>query len=176
MAMSATEKEIVKATGVHRAADETDQAYFRRQVEALQEIESDKWDALSKGATDWANAGAQSIIDGGEIAPFPDAAKKAKKASHSPEEDAPEEAPPKKKKKEAAPKSEKGNGKSGRAPGAQVEIKKMIIKKPDVSVEAIVAGLQKKGLKATPSSVSSIRAGTLQTMRLVRDIGLPEGF
>lgn len=59
--------------------------------------------------------------------------------------------------------------------GAQASIKRAIIKDPTATTEDIIAALAKKGLDATTSAVSTIRSGTLQTLRLVKELGVPKG-
>lgn len=65
--------------------------------------------------------------------------------------------------------------KKERGTGAQSAIKIMLIKDPGVSAEKIAAALEKKGLDVTESSIASIRAGTLQTLRLIKEHGMPRG-
>jgi len=60
-------------------------------------------------------------------------------------------------------------------PGAQLTIKQLIIRNPKLSSEDVVEKLKAKGLKATLSAVSTIRSGTLQTLRLVKELGMPKG-
>lgn len=76
-------------------------------------------------------------------------------------------------KKEAAPaKKAPAKAKGG---GAQVAIKRAVIADPKASTESIAAKLEKKGIDVTPAAVSTIRSGTLQTLRLVKEIGMPKG-
>lgn len=70
---------------------------------------------------------------------------------------------------------DKGKDKPAKKGGAQVEIKKAVIQKPARTTEDIIAILEKKGLDATQSAVSTIRSGTLQTLRLVAELGMPKG-
>lgn len=71
-------------------------------------------------------------------------------------------------KKEPAKKERKGDG-------AQASIKKAIIKDPTASTDELIKSLAKKGLDVTPSAVSTIRSGTLQTLRFVKELGMPKG-
>lgn len=59
--------------------------------------------------------------------------------------------------------------------GAQASIKRAVIKSPTSTTEEVVAALAKKGLDVTSQAVSTIRSGTLQTLRLIQDIGMPKG-
>jgi hypothetical protein len=74
-------------------------------------------------------------------------------------------------KKEAAKPATRSSGKGG----AQVAIKTAVIKDPKATTESIVNALKKKGLEPTIAAVSTIRSGTLQTLRLVKDLGMPKG-
>ena len=60
--------------------------------------------------------------------------------------------------------------------GAQDAIKRAIIKDPSATSDGIAAMLAKKGLDVTASAVSTIRSGTLQTLRLVKELGMPKGI
>jgi hypothetical protein len=79
------------------------------------------------------------------------------------------------KKKNGKKDDDKKAAKKPRGSGAQALIKTMVITNPKVTAEKIMASLEKKGLETTESSVSSIRAGTLQTLRLVKEHGMPKG-
>jgi hypothetical protein len=86
----------------------------------------------------------------------------------------------KKAKKGSKPdKSKKAGSNKAKPPkkaGAQVLIKKAVIADPKATTEKIAAVLAKKGVDVTPSAVSTIRSGTLQTMRLIKEAGgLPKG-
>lgn len=75
--------------------------------------------------------------------------------------------------KDKAEKEKPVKKKSGE--GAQASIKRAVIGSPNASTEDIVAKLGKKGIEVTNSAVSTIRSGTLQTLRLVKEIGMPKG-
>jgi hypothetical protein len=73
-------------------------------------------------------------------------------------------------------KPKKSGEKKERGTGAQVAIKRAVIKDPSISTEDIVKQLAKKGIEVTQSGASTIRSGTLQTLRLVKEIGMPKNI
>lgn len=270
--MSKIEKEIQEATGEKGPKNnESPQKYYKRLVDAVQELPDPDWEALTLKTQEWCNAAAQSLKDGEEIEPFPDAKgddEKPRSRRSRDDDDEKEDETPSRGKRSASSDDEKDddqddgeedtrrsrgrrsrddenedgkpsrrssardddedgektasrsrrsrddddkgetegdddvaskkNGRGGakkaaskkpvkksasldnkpprpRKEGAQVAIKRAVIKDPTASTESIVAALEKKGLDATPSAVSTIRSGTLQTLRLVKEIGMPKG-
>jgi hypothetical protein len=74
------------------------------------------------------------------------------------------------------PKSKSAGPKKERGTGAQVEIKRAVIKDPSKSTDEIVSALNKKGIKVTASGASTIRSGTIQTLRLIKELGMPKNL
>lgn len=59
--------------------------------------------------------------------------------------------------------------------GAQVAIKRIVINNPDASTDAIVDALKKQGIVSTTATVSTIRSGTRQTLKLIKE-RMPKGL
>lgn len=205
------EEELLEATGEKpQGKKESNQDYYARLVEAVQDLKDADWDKLSDAAQEWVNDGATAIKKDKDIDDFPDAEAPASDEGDDDrgsddtgdDDDAGEDADDDDKKEDddVAKKSKKGGGKSKpdkaaskakdddkpaksakakggkeKKPGAQVMIKKLVIKDPEMSTEKIAAKLDAAGVSATPSAISTIRSGTLQTLRLVKELGLPKG-
>ena len=197
---SAIELELQKATKTNPRKKEPRQKYLARLIEAVQELKDNEWEELSNEAQVWVNEGAEAIkknADDPEIEDFPDLEDAEEEADEAPagdeeetekaEEEADEEAPPKKKKKavvkddkpakaakpEKAEK-EKPEKRSGPKPtGIKVQIKKMVLKKPAISVDEIMERLSKDGtVKPSKLTISAIRSEFRHSLFVLRDAGV----
>lgn len=107
------------------------------------------------------------------------AAKPAKAKAEKTAKPAKAAKPEKKAKTNGAAKSEKKVAKPAkerkqRAPGAQQMIKKLLIKKIDMSVEELNDKLKAAGYKVSTQSVSSIRSGFRDACRILKENGWPK--
>lgn len=59
--------------------------------------------------------------------------------------------------------------------GAQATIKRALIRKPTTPTDKLIDMLKRKGIAVTSSAVSTIRSGTLETLRIVKELGVPKG-
>lgn len=196
--MSDIEAELQKATKINPRKKEGRQSYLKRLIGAVEELKDDAWEELSQAAQEWANEGVSVMKkdgDDAEIEDFPDIATaedaeeeagdsedsdKEEKVPADEEDDEDEEPKDKKKAKakgkDKAPaakkeKAEKPEKRSGPKPtGIKVQIKKMVLKKPSISVDEIMERLSKDGtVKPSKLTISAIRSEFRHSLFVLRD-------
>lgn len=190
------EEILLEATGIKPKAKEDRQEYLKRLIAAVQELPEDAWEALDTKTQKWVNEGANAANAKEEISDFPDAeaetetedeevtTKKSAKKKGSDKKEAPakkeatkKEAPAKKEvtaKKEAAPAKEK-TAKKTRGSGLESTIKNLIIKKPSITADELVAKLEAKEVKASRFTVVAIRTGFRHSIKVLAEAGLIKG-
>lgn len=178
MAKITIERELLDATGLKPNKKESQQDYFKRLHDAVQDLKDDDWDALSDPAQKWVNAAANAIKKDVDIQDFPDSAppeeeeddrkpagddddgEDAKAAGDDDEED------------EVASKSAKGkNGKAGKAAKAEKQ-KPAKAAKPDKSAkpEKAAKADRKTGPKSSGVKVDIKKAILKDPTATVEDI------
>jgi hypothetical protein len=152
---------LTEASGVKKKAKEGQHAYRRRLALAVQSLPDKTWEELPKKAQEWNNLAIETIDAKGEEIPDFDAVFQEPKA------------------KEKKPKADKDKKPAADRPldagGVKVRIKKMIVKKPDISAEEIVAALRNEGgASISPFTVSGIRAEFRHSLKLLKMEGWPK--
>lgn len=205
MPTSDIETELLKTTDLKPKKKEDRQAFLHRLVDAVQDLDDDDWKGLSTEAQSWVNAGASAIKDEGdeaEINDFPDfittdeeeSENEAQEAAEHAESDddeeesdvADDEDKPTTKKKSSKPaKAEKAPAKAAKpekkaatgpkAGGIKVQIKKLVLKKPSISVEELIEKLGNAGTKPSKLTVSAIRSEFRHSLFVLRDAGALSG-
>lgn len=195
------ETELQKVTKVKPKADEPRQEYLVRMVKALPINET--WDDLPLEVQTWANKMIAADNADKDIPDFPEdesASSNSKDTSMETTTGSNGAAPRKKKaaaKADAAPKKKAAAGKapakaappkkvaakkepkeraarSPREDGVKYRIKKMLVKKPDMSAEDIITQLKKDGDKPSKFTVGAIRSEFRHTLQVLRDLNWPK--
>lgn len=195
--MSAIEKELLDVTKMKPKKGEDQQAYLHRLIGVVQDLKDEEWEALSNEAQTWVNDGAEAIKKNGneaEIEPFPDAEEPADEESAQDDsttetESEQEESVDTKSKAKAKPAAksaakpkaaaakpaekakEKKPAAGPKATGIKVQIKKMVLKKPTISVDEIEERLGKDGTKPSRLTISAIRSEFRHSLFVLRDAG-----
>jgi len=100
--------------------------------------------------------------------------KSTKKAKDEDEEEDEEDEPPAKKKKGAATAGKSAGVKSQRDEGVKAKIKRLILAKPQITVDDLVEKLGKGGAKVSKVTVANVRAEFRHTIRVLNAEGLVE--
>lgn len=205
------EQELNRATSVKRQGKADRQVYLKKLINAVQELEDDNWEALSKSSQDWINLNSRKVLSAREnnepegtviIEDFPPqitngkdqdppeapakvVAKKPVKAKAK----APVKAAAKKVAKpvKAASEPKKAETKApAKAPAKAANvrvpsgkdnlrsrIKYMVLKKPDISLDALIDQLEKAlGIRPSKITVSATRSELRHSMSILRDLGM----
>jgi hypothetical protein len=206
MAISAVEQEVRTVTGVKPKGKEDRAKFLSRLAEGLQKISDDAWDNMSKGGQDWANLATKAYDNDKPVKEFAveeEEDEESEVEAAAPDDDAEEEetppargrkaakaAPPKPAPKAAAkgkpgpkpakskPAKERGNGAERVLVGVKVDIKKMIIKNPDITADEIMEGLRKHPPASQPDyvpskfTVTSIGSEFRHSLRVLKQEGV----
>lgn len=166
--MSQIRKELEKALAISQKRNEAPETYRKRILSAITKITDDKWESLSEAAQDWCNAAGKDVDKEKTPRDFPD-------AEASEVEESSDKKPARKgaaAKKAPAKKTAAKKEKEPKEPSARRLIKQFVISKPKAKVEEVMKYAEKEGLTMTDASIRSIRADTLDTLRVAADAGL----
>lgn len=176
MSESAIEKELLEATGLKPKKNENRQEYLARLCRAGAKLPDDVWEGVTKPAQDWNNDAAISLKEGKSIVDFPDMEEEGDPTDD--EIDAEEPAPKAKKAKanghkEAKPEKEKlpPHPASVRKVSACHTIKKMVVKKPTITVAELSEKLKEDGLKVSDVTIATLRSDCRDTLRVLNEVG-----
>jgi hypothetical protein len=165
MAKITIERELLDATGLKPSKKESQQDYFKRLHDAVQELKDDDWDALSQPAQNWVNAAANAVKKDADIADFPDSAPpddddddgKKPAAADDDDDDGKKAAGDDDEEDEVARKPAKGkNGKAGKPAKAEKE-KPAKAAKPDKSAKAEKSAKPEKADRKTGPKSSGVK-------------------
>lgn len=182
--VSPIEQELRDAADVTPKSKEKRQDFLRRLALAVQKLPDEDWEKLSNPAQLWNNA-ASELLKADKASDVKDFEEEDAEAGEEEEDDKPKGKVKKpaagKSKAKASPpkKSEKTTRAASEfnADGVKVRIKKLIIGKPDISAEAIVDALTKKGESPSRFTVASIRAEFRHSLKVLQMEGmLPKSF
>jgi hypothetical protein len=204
MAISAVEQEVRTVTGVKPKGKEDRAKFLSRLAEGLQKISDDAWDNMSKGGQEWANLATKAYDNDKPVKEFAVEEEDEESdvdAAAAPDDDAEEEETPPARGKKAAkappkpaakvakgkpvpkaakgkPAKERGNGGERVLVGVKVDIKKMIIKNPDITADEIMEGLRKHPPASQPDyvpskfTVTSIGSEFRHSLRVLKQEGV----
>lgn len=184
-----------KADFAPQHAKEAEHAFLVRLIEAVGGAPEDAWNAMESDgpAQTWYNDACQLLDDKKPVtAPegMPPVVAEAPKAKRSAADALAEVNAKKKAAKEAAagaakptpstaPKPAKAEKaakapkapKAEKAEGATIMLRRLVIENESITTEALMAELTKAGIATTPSTISTVRADTLRTLRVLRKMG-----
>lgn len=178
------EQELRDATGIKPKSKQGRQSFLKDLALGVQELKDEDWEVLSKAAQTWSNA-AGKVLEAdknGTVVDFEgadgdagaddkeEASPKKKPAAAAPKSGAKPATGGKKKDEEDAPK--KRTSSELKEGGIKVQIKKLLLKKPDMSVDDIVAAIAKKGDAPSRFTVSSIRSEFRHSLKVMKAEGL----
>ena len=194
MANSNVEAELVKASGLSKKKKEDRQDYLERLMRTVSKVPDEVWAALTPEAREWNDAAAEAFNAGMDIADFLDLEEELDDFSP------PEEAETKNGEVvELAPEIEEvpaAGKKLGRPPGPKVDhkatieefgpprrssskrvsachiVKKMVVRRPTISVNEILDKLKENNLKVTPVTVATLRSSIRDTLRVLNEEGV----
>ena len=196
------ETELLEATKLKAKKHESRQEYMARLCRATAKVTDEIWEGLSTAAQDWNNAAAEALSDGKEIADFssvedekpepeeddvvddpvddeeedeeleeeaskPVAAKQNGKAKEKPEPEVEDE--PEVEKTELRPPTKSH---PGRKVSACHTIKKLVVKKPSITVVELAEKLKASGLKVSDVTIATLRSDLRDTLRVLNEIGI----
>lgn len=179
MSTSKIEQDLQAVSNVKSPRKNDDrQKYLTKLMLAVAKIPDADWEGLTVEAQEWVNGGAEAHKAGDALADFPDYVEVDD--NPRPEEVDEEEAPPpakakkEEKKPEAKPVKEAAtptNG-TGRKVSACHTIKKMVVKKPTISVAELSEKLKANGLKVSDVTIATLRSDLRDTLRVMNELNL----
>jgi len=184
MTVSGIELELQEVSEVQQKKREDRQTYLIRLMRAVSKVEDDIWGSLSKDAQDWNNEAATAFKEGRELVDFPvedeepEAEETAVEASEGDTEGVPpqEEVWEEPESEEPVPEPEKQPTMRTKVRGKNTSachtIKRMVVKKPHITVDEITAKLKTMDLKVTPVTISTLRSSVRDTLRVLNEEGL----
>ena len=184
--MSKIETELLEATGLKEKKTEKRQDYLGRLCRSVAKVPDEVWEGLSTAAQNWNNAAAERLKDGGNIVDFSDvkvATKPVEKVDEEVDEEIDEEetsAPvatkPAKPEKAAKPEKEKvvltHTPGTPRKVSACHTIKKMVVKKPQITVAELSEKLKAAGLKVSDVTIATLRSDLRDTLRVLNELNI----
>jgi len=176
MAESKIEQELLKATGTKTKRNENRQAYLTRVMKAVAVLDDDVWEGLATEAQEWNNGAAEAHKAGDAIADFPDYEElddnpRPDRNAISDAEEEEEEAVPVKAEAKKAPGRPVGGGGS-RKTSACHTIKKIVAKKPTISVSELSEKLKADGLKVSDVTIATLRSDFRDSLRVLNELGM----
>jgi hypothetical protein len=184
--VSAIEQELLEATVLKLKRKEERQAYLTRLMLATAKLPDPEWEQLSTEAQEWTNGAAEAHKAGAALEDFPD-------YEEPEDEEVDEEAEEEEAEEEKAPVAAKGNGMKAK-PEKQVAspkiqpaqqagvrkvsachtIKKMVVKKPTITVSEIAEQLKESGLKVSDVTIATLRSDLRDTLRVLNELKIGE--
>jgi len=181
MTVSGIELELQEVSEVQQKKKEDRQAYLTRLMRQVSKVEDDIWGSLSKDAQDWNNEAATAFKEGREIDDFPveDEEPEIEETAVEPPEGDTEGVPQEEEDTEnevSVPEPEKQpvmrTKVRGKNTSACHTIKRMVVKKPHITVDEITSKLKVLDLKVTPVTISTLRSSVRDTLRVLNEEGL----
>jgi hypothetical protein len=168
MLESKIEQELLEVSALKVKKNEDRQKYLERLMRAVSKLPDPDWEGLSKAAQDWNNGAAEAHKGGSELEDFPDYEEVDDEID---EEQAEEETKPIEK---AAKKKEEAPAKSyaPRKVSACHTIKKLVAKKPDISVSDLSEKLKGEGFKVSDVTIATLRSDFRDSLRVLNELGV----
>jgi hypothetical protein len=166
MLESKIEQELLEVSALKVKKNEDRQKYLERLMRAVSKLPDPDWEGLSKAAQDWNNGAAEAHKGGSELEDFPDYEEVEEELADDEEEAAPAEKPAKKK-EEAPTKSY-----APRKVSACHTIKKLVAKKPDISVSDLSEKLKGEGFKVSDVTIATLRSDFRDSLRVLNELGV----
>lgn len=178
-ATTTTYDEIILATGFAKANGEPREQYLKALAEKLGAVPDETWNGLSKKTQQWYNDAASALNSNTPAPPlegFDEGAVVATPAADAPAGEAKVSTPTEKKTAAAKPTTKKaeGDAQGKLIKGISETVREMVIRHPEWTNEDIQAELLKLGWekeKAKMSSITTLRADTLNILRIVKNLG-----
>ena len=161
---SKTQIQLETATGIKRKPEEMEQLFLERILVSVADLPQDAWEKLSEETQAWYNAAVAAANASQPIPPF---TVEAATNSTEPQASAPAEPPPEQKKKKtakgaAAPKPQAkiqpGWQKRASKPrtGSQQMVIRIVLERPQISVNEIADLLTQAGVKHSRATISTM--------------------
>ena len=183
--VSKIEQELLDATAFKSKKNEETQAYLVRLMRAVAKLKDPDWEALSTDAQNWNNDAAQAFQEGKPIVNFSDIEEEAEESEEDEavEDSKVDEEESEEDEEESAPVAAKANGQkdkpkskpapvqTGRKISACHIIKKMVVKKPQITVTELSEKLKADGLKVSDVTIATLRSDLRDTLRVLNELG-----
>lgn len=178
---SKIEQELQTATKIAQKKNEDPQKYLTRLALAVTKLKDPEWEALSSEGQEWVNGAAEVIKSNKttsavlgdknyvELEDFPDFEEvhdeQVDDSSHPDDEEeapAPKKPEPKKNEVHVAPRKQ----------SACHMIKKIVVKKPKITVAELSEKLKADGLKVSDVTIATLRSDLRDTLRVMNELNL----
>lgn len=184
--MTKIEQELQEAVDFDVQKGEKRQAYLKRLIVAVDELEDEEFSSLSKEAQTWAEAAAKASIadsqipdfeeddaEGEEEATEDEEAKPVKSAKKSPKTKGDGQAKAKKAPKAKSDQERTARPRGSLPTGRNKYVQEVLAKKPNATVDEIAKVLEKKGVEV-PSrlSISTSRSSFRSALETMSRLGL----
>ena len=176
---SPIEQELLEVTALKPKKNEDRQKYLTRLMLAVTKLPDPEWEGLSKDAQEWTNGGAEAHKAGDEVKEFEDFVEEAEDEEVD-EEQAEEVAKPEpvkaktnsatKPKKEEVKEVKKSPSVAPRKVSACHMIKKIVVKKPTITVAELSEQLKQDGLKVSDVTIATLRSDLRDTLRVLNEL------
>lgn len=179
---SEIEQELLSASALKSKKNEDRQDYLARLCRAVAKVKDEVWEGISTAGQDWNNTAAEALTDDKEIPDFEDdeLPVDGKTDEEVDEETEPESVVVKTKDKKAKLEKEEKSSPPPPLPGRKVSachtIKKMVVKKPTISVAELSEKLKAEGLKVSDVTIATLRSDLRDTLRVLNELKIGEFF
>jgi hypothetical protein len=200
MANSKIEAELLKVSDLETKKKETRQDYLERLMLTVAKVPDQVWTDLSQEAKDWNDEAAEAYNAGMEIGDFPDFEEEEElddfEATQQVDDETGEVTEVKAEEAAEAEDMQPEGKRRGRPPGPKVDhkaaikefgpprrssakrvsachiVKKMVVRRPTISVNEILDKLKENNLKVSPVTVATLRSSIRDTLRVVNEEGV----
>lgn len=186
---SAIEQELLQVTALKPKKNEDRQKYLTRLMLAVTKLSDPDWEGLTKDAQEWTNGGAEAHKAGSEVEDFEDFVEEAEDEEVDEEQvEGVEKPQPVKAKtngngvaktksnghKEEVKEIKKSPSVAPRKVSACHMIKKIVVKKPTITVAELSEQLKQDGLKVSDVTIATLRSDLRDTLRVLNELGIAE--
>ena len=175
---SKIEQELAETAAITPKRNEDRQKYLKRLMLAVSKLPDPDWESLSTEAQDWNNGAAEAHKAGDEIEDFPDLEEEDEELEQGGDDEVDEEeeqveVPA----KETAPKEErtpKFRPATNSSPGKKVSachvIKRMVARKPAITVAELIEKLKEENFKVSDVTVATLRSDFRDSLRVLNEL------
>lgn len=179
--VSQIEQDLLAATKLPEKKNEPQQKYLTRLMLATTKLPDVDWEGLSTEAQEWVNSGAEAHKAKDALEDFPDYEEvEDEPADEEADDEADEEVEEEKAPVEAKPKKEEKPVKESYASPAPRKvsachmIKKIVVKKPKITVAELSEKLKADGLKVSDVTIATLRSDLRDTLRVLNELKMGE--
>ena len=186
MTVSKIEAELLAASKLKEKKNEDRQDYLARLMRSVAKLPDDVWEGISSDAQTWNNDAAEAYKAGVVIADFPDLEADASVDADVDEEEEVKAAPkakaktngngqhekPAAKNKEKVAEAPRSSSPTVRKVSACHTIKKLVVKKPNITVAELSEKLKADGLKVSDVTIATLRSDLRDTLRVLNELNI----